>query len=136
MGALLSYVLGQSVTVSGNRYSVVRRIGEGGFSYVYLVRQGGKKYALKRMLMQIQEQELAAEKEIEAHGLVKHPNVIPLLAYDIRPEGLHKRSRGASGVSVLLARNGAGSDREVVSSGRGENLGAVSECLLWCSSFP
>ena len=51
-------------------------------------------------------------------------------------EGLHKRSRGASGVSVLLARNGAGSDREVVSSGRGENLGAVSECLLWCPSFP
>ncbi|XP_065185561.1 serine/threonine-protein kinase 16-like [Sycon ciliatum] len=91
MGAIISYFFGQRLKVAGNDYQVVKRIGEGGFSFVFLVRHGGKKYALKRMLIQIDEQEEAAHNEIEAHGLVDHPNVMPLVAHSIAERGCTSR---------------------------------------------
>lgn len=87
MGVVISYLFGQRVKVSGRDYQVVRKVGEGGFSFVFLVRSGGRKYALKRMLIQIEEQESAAQNEIAAHGLVDHPNVMPLVAHDVKVRG-------------------------------------------------
>lgn len=49
MGALWSLLFGERVRVEGINYRIVRRIGEGGFSYVSLVRGGdGAEYALVR----------------------------------------------------------------------------------------
>ena len=87
MGLIFSYLFGQRVKVEGRDYQIIRRIGEGGFSFVYLVRSGGRKYALKRMLIQLDEQETAAQNEIAAHRIVDHPNVMPLVAHAVKEKG-------------------------------------------------
>lgn len=38
-----------AITIKGNKYKIIRLLGEGGFSYVYLVTQSNDSYALKKI---------------------------------------------------------------------------------------
>ena len=50
MGNLFAFFVRPAVTVAGERYTIVRRLGEGGYSVVELVRdRHGAEFALKRI---------------------------------------------------------------------------------------
>eukprot|EP00002_Diphylleia_rotans_P013170 TRINITY_DN2566_c0_g1_i1.p1 TRINITY_DN2566_c0_g1~~TRINITY_DN2566_c0_g1_i1.p1 ORF type:complete len:315 (-),score=58.39 TRINITY_DN2566_c0_g1_i1:532-1476(-) len=75
------------VVIDGKRYRTLQLLGEGGFSFVYLVEElsSGKRYALKKILAQDREQIESAHQEIEVHKIFgKHPNVLKLLGYTTR----------------------------------------------------
>uniref|UniRef100_A0A1D1XVE2 non-specific serine/threonine protein kinase n=1 Tax=Anthurium amnicola TaxID=1678845 RepID=A0A1D1XVE2_9ARAE len=100
---------GGDVWINENRFRIVRQLGEGGFAYVYLVKevvadgsQGGaggglaaKKlknpshvsddgmYALKKVLIQTEEQLELVRQEIRVSSLFSHPNLLPLLDHAI-----------------------------------------------------
>lgn len=91
------------VWINENRYRIVRQLGEGGFAYVYLVKEiktaaeedSGKKfkdpshvsdngmYAMKKVLIQNNEQLELVRKEIHVSSLFSHPNLLPLLDHAI-----------------------------------------------------
>ncbi|XP_047333090.1 serine/threonine-protein kinase 16-like [Impatiens glandulifera] len=98
---------GGDVWINENRFRVVRQLGEGGFAYVYLVKEvrnesatasdGGisKKfkgsshvsddgtYAMKKVLIQNNEQLDLVREEIRVSSLFNHPNLLPLLDHAI-----------------------------------------------------
>ncbi|KAF3971316.1 hypothetical protein ACB098_04G088000 [Castanea mollissima] len=100
---------GGDVWINDNRFRVVRQLGEGGFSYVFLVKEvladsasasgGGsglaKKvkdpshladdgtYAMKKVLIQNTEQLELVREEIRVSSLFSHPNLLPLLDHAI-----------------------------------------------------
>ncbi|KAL9658337.1 hypothetical protein ABK040_015657 [Willaertia magna] len=70
------------IDICGESYKVVKLLDEGGFSFVFLVKNinTGEPYALKRLLIQDQAQEVQAKKEIDVmRKLGKHENVINLI---------------------------------------------------------
>jgi serine/threonine kinase 16 len=97
----------EEVTVERTRFAVQRPLGEGGFSYVYLVREvpdaRGQDFALKRVLLQDGQDEdededegdgrsgparfgnSAVEREIAVMRALDHPNVLPLLRAEVDP---------------------------------------------------
>ena len=84
MGGWLSslFCLNQ-VQVGGNSYRVVRRVGEGAFSFVDLVSdRAGRQMALKRIEIAYSEQEHAVMHEISVYQRLSHPNIITLLNHD------------------------------------------------------
>ncbi|XP_003389271.2 PREDICTED: serine/threonine-protein kinase 16-like [Amphimedon queenslandica] len=88
MGALWSLLFGRTLSINGESYRVVRRIGEGGFSYVDLVRgRNGEQFALKQLLIQVEEQRESVEREIYMHQTVTHPNVLQLVDSQITEQG-------------------------------------------------
>ncbi|XP_059642091.1 uncharacterized protein LOC132284050 [Cornus florida] len=98
---------GADVWINENRFRVVRQLGEGGFAHVYLVKEvltdsssasgGGiaKKfkdpsqasddgtYAMKKVLIQSNEQLELVREEIHVSSLFSHPNLLPLLDHAI-----------------------------------------------------
>nr|DAD35165.1 TPA_asm: hypothetical protein HUJ06_005805 [Nelumbo nucifera] len=99
---------GEDVWINDNRFKILRQLGEGGFSYVYLVKEvvedvagdgggGGirKKikdssfvsddgtYAMKKVLIQTNEQLELVREEIRVSSLFSHPNLLPLLDHAI-----------------------------------------------------
>ncbi|KAK9118766.1 hypothetical protein Scep_016859 [Stephania cephalantha] len=98
---------GGDVWINENRFRVVRQLGEGGFAYVYLVKEivvgtesasgggVGKKfkdpshvsddgtYAMKKVLIQNNEQLELVREEIRVSSLFSHPNLLPLLDHAI-----------------------------------------------------
>jgi serine/threonine kinase 16 len=68
----------ESVIINGKTFIILRCLGEGGFSYVYLVRDpiNNAQFALKRMRIQLKEQEQYLKKEIEAHRLVSNSRFV------------------------------------------------------------
>ena len=108
----------EEVTVERTRFAVQRPLGEGGFSYVYLVREvpdaRGQDFALKRVLLQDGEDEdedededdgrsgparfgnSAVEREIAVMRALDHPNVLPLLRAEVEPCHPRDASNGAS----------------------------------------
>ncbi|XVE56731.1 hypothetical protein DITRI_Ditri04bG0034500 [Diplodiscus trichospermus] len=97
---------GGDVWINENRFRIVRQLGEGGFAYVYLVKEvvsdsssvsGGlaKKvkdashlsddgtYAMKKVLIQNNEQLELVREEIRVSSLFSHPNLLPLLDHAI-----------------------------------------------------
>ncbi|XP_068642434.1 uncharacterized protein [Aristolochia californica] len=97
---------GGDVWINENRFRVVRQLGEGGFAYVYLVKEVhtessasaggiGKKfkdpslvsedgtYAMKKVLIQNTEQLELVREEIRVSSLFNHPNLLPLLDHAI-----------------------------------------------------
>ncbi|KAF2325490.1 hypothetical protein GH714_029511 [Hevea brasiliensis] len=101
---------GADVWINENRFRIVRQLGEGGFAYVYLVKEvvtdssaspggggGGlaKKvkdtshisddgtYAMKKVLIQNNEQLELVREEIRVSSLFSHPNLLPLLDHAI-----------------------------------------------------
>lgn len=71
------YSRSATLKINGRSYNIDRLLGEGGFSFVYLITDttSGRRYALKK----IQSAEGLALKEIEAYRRFKHPNIIQLL---------------------------------------------------------
>ncbi|KAA8542340.1 hypothetical protein F0562_023524 [Nyssa sinensis] len=98
---------GGDVWINENRFRIVRQLGEGGFAYVYLVKEvltdsssasgGGiaKKfkdpshvsddgtYAMKKVIIQNNEQLELVREEIRVSSLFSHPNLLPLLDHAI-----------------------------------------------------
>ena len=86
-GLLLEYIyqflsFNERIWVNGKEYKVTRQLGEGGFGFVFLVKEKdayGDPKALKRIRTQLPEHEMRALNEIAAHNAVNSPNVIKLL---------------------------------------------------------
>ncbi|XP_077236644.1 uncharacterized protein LOC143878226 [Tasmannia lanceolata] len=93
---------GMDVWINENRFRIVRQLGEGGFAYVFLVKEvntdgGGvaKKfkdpshvsddgmYAMKKVLIQTNEQLELVRQEIQVSSQFSHPNLLPLLDHAI-----------------------------------------------------
>ena len=70
-----------TIKVNERSLKVVKLLAEGGFSFVYLVEEKGSKYALKKVLAQLEEQSALAKWEIEVHKAFKHPNLVPIKAF-------------------------------------------------------
>ncbi|KAI5069961.1 hypothetical protein GOP47_0014304 [Adiantum capillus-veneris] len=91
---------GADVWINDRRFKLVRTLGEGGFSFVYLVKEqpGGRPgkqpsnpsltsddglYALKKVVIQTEEQLELVKKEIQTTSLFNHPNLLPLIDHAI-----------------------------------------------------
>ncbi|KAJ7564916.1 hypothetical protein O6H91_02G039300 [Diphasiastrum complanatum] len=91
---------GADVWVNERRFKILKQIGEGGFAFVYLVKeqQGGHPaklpkhpkyiaddglYALKKVIIQTDEQLDLVQQEIHVSSLFNHPNLLPLLEHSI-----------------------------------------------------
>lgn len=70
---------GTTISIGSRQLRIVRLLAEGGFSFVYLVESGSEKFALKKVLCQLEEQSTAARWEIKVHREIKHPNCMPLI---------------------------------------------------------
>jgi len=77
-----------SVNVEGEKYSIIRQIGEGGFSTIDLAENARtkQKVAIKRITCHSIEDQNAAKFEIEVHKKHQHENIIRLLASQIDGE--------------------------------------------------
>ncbi|KAL7588919.1 hypothetical protein Lser_V15G36690 [Lactuca serriola] len=100
---------GADVWFNDNRFKIVRELGEGGFAYVFLVREaftdasasGASKkfkdpshisdgtYAMKKVLIHNNDQLELVKEEIRVSSLFSHPNLQPLLYYAIIPVKIH-----------------------------------------------
>ncbi|KNA11866.1 hypothetical protein SOVF_131160 [Spinacia oleracea] len=97
---------GGDVWINENRFKIVRQLGEGGFAYVFLVKEvvtdasaasGGLSnklkdpsfisddgtYAMKKVLIQNTEQLELVREETRVSSLFTHPNLLPLLDHAI-----------------------------------------------------
>nr|ODN77320.1 NAK protein kinase [Cryptococcus depauperatus CBS 7841] len=71
-----------TLKINGRQYKVEKLLGEGGFSFVYLVRDlsSDRLYALKKILVTSgQEGVKEAMREVEAYRRFQHPNIIRIL---------------------------------------------------------
>jgi serine/threonine kinase 16 len=86
----LYYATGQlkledkTVYLHGRTLKVLRLLGEGGYSFVYLVRDAemGEEFALKKMLCQSSEHLQLAKREIDTMHAFRHPHLLELLDSD------------------------------------------------------
>jgi serine/threonine kinase 16 len=90
---------GEEVAVGPRRLRVLRKLGEGGYSFVYLAREilpaqaagqppaAGQLFALKKVLAAGREQLAAARHEVEVTRRLDHPNLLPLLDAEVAPAG-------------------------------------------------
>ncbi|KAG9137140.1 hypothetical protein Leryth_011953 [Lithospermum erythrorhizon] len=105
LNSLYEAVNGQGdVWINENRFRVVRQLGEGGFAFVFLVKQvvsdpsnvgfsnklkdpsfisDDGTYAMKKVLIQNTEQLELVREEIRVSSLFTHPNLLPLLDHAI-----------------------------------------------------
>lgn len=91
--------IGTDVHVGTRRLRLAGQLGEGGFAFVYRVREisgddqssspkhraPDNLYALKKVLVQTTEQRELVEAEIDASSRFHHPNILPLLEHAIVP---------------------------------------------------
>ncbi|CAK5269738.1 unnamed protein product [Mycena citricolor] len=82
--ALSSCVCQQSakVKINGRTFKIIRVLGEGGFSFVYLAQDehSGRQFALKKIRCPTgQDGVKEAMREVEAYRRFKHPNIIRIL---------------------------------------------------------
>ncbi|GER38621.1 serine/threonine protein kinase 3 [Striga asiatica] len=106
------------VWINENRFRIVRQLGEGGFAYVYLVKEllpdpsnpsngiaakikdpthvsGDGTYAMKKVLIQNCEQLELVREEIRVSSQFSHPNLLPLLDHaiiEVKEENYVKKS--------------------------------------------
>ncbi|KAI3978066.1 hypothetical protein MKX01_032443 [Papaver californicum] len=105
---------GGDVWINENRFRILKQIGEGGFAYVYLVKEIGTEssssggsfrkkfkdpslisddgtYAMKKVLIQNNDQLNLVKQEVHVSSMFSHPNLLPLLDHAIiavkAPEG-------------------------------------------------
>ncbi|GMH43610.1 hypothetical protein BSKO_11532 [Bryopsis sp. KO-2023] len=92
----LSTLPAQDIFFSNRKFRVIQQLGEGGYSFVYLVKElptvdalhvHCQRYALKKMLVSTGEQLINAQQEIDVLRQSRHPHIIPLLEASIVPEG-------------------------------------------------
>ncbi|KAI0805987.1 kinase-like domain-containing protein [Irpex lacteus] len=82
--ALSSCICQQSakIKINGRTFKIVKVLGEGGFSFVYLAQDehSGRQFALKKIRCPSgQEDVRQAMREVEAYRRFKHPNIIRIL---------------------------------------------------------
>ncbi|CCM04252.1 uncharacterized protein FIBRA_06419 [Fibroporia radiculosa] len=82
--ALSSCICQQSakVKINGRTFKIVRVLGEGGFSFVYLAEDehSGRQFALKKIRCPSGHEDVRqAMREVEAYRRFKHPNIIRIL---------------------------------------------------------
>ncbi|CAL9079839.1 unnamed protein product [Musa acuminata var. zebrina] len=97
---------GGDVWINENRFRIVRQLGEGGFAYVFLVKEvvadgaaglarnksidpshisDHGTYAMKKVIIQTEEQLELVKQEIRVSSLFNHPNLLPLLDHVVIP---------------------------------------------------
>lgn len=93
-----------SLRINGRSYKILRLLGEGGFSYVYLVQSPGDPtlYALKKIRCPFGQESVAqALKEVEAYSLFSpHPNIIHAIDHEVAKE--RGGDEGSKTVYILL----------------------------------
>lgn len=93
-----------SLRINGRSFKILRLLGEGGFSYVYLVQSPGDPtlYALKKIRCPFgQESVSLALKEVEAYSLFSpHPNIIHAIDHAVESE--RGSEAGMKTVYILL----------------------------------
>ncbi|KAI0833314.1 Pkinase-domain-containing protein [Trametes gibbosa] len=70
------------VKINGRTFKIIRVLGEGGFSFVYLVEDehSGRQFALKKIRCPSGNEDVRqAMREVEAYRRFKHPNIIRIL---------------------------------------------------------
>src|ERR1700760_5062053 len=76
--------------INSRSFKILRLLGEGGFSYVYLVEDTSTHalYALKKIRCPFGEESVSrALREVEAHKLfAPHPNIIPAIDHSVATE--------------------------------------------------
>eukprot|EP00877_Chromochloris_zofingiensis_P009930 jgi/Chrzof1/5190/Cz15g15140.t1 len=84
----------EDVTLNDRSFRVLKQLGEGGYAFVYLVREVPTAhsslvepdvYALKKVIAATGEQLTNAKREIEFMQLFRHPNLLPLLQHAVLP---------------------------------------------------
>lgn len=94
-----------ALKINGRSYKILRLLGEGGFSYVYLVQSppNPQLYALKKIRCPFgQESVSLALKEVEAYSLfTPHPNIIHAIDHAVVSDS-PSRDPGAKTVYILL----------------------------------
>ncbi|KAK0260034.1 hypothetical protein B0A54_09520 [Friedmanniomyces endolithicus] len=92
-----------SLRINGRSFKILRLLGEGGFSYVYLVQSPGDPtlYALKKIRCPFgQESVTQALKEVEAYSLFSpHPNIIHAIDHSVESD---RGDEGNKTVYILL----------------------------------
>ncbi|TKA83811.1 hypothetical protein B0A55_00010 [Friedmanniomyces simplex] len=92
-----------SLRINGRSFKILRLLGEGGFSYVYLVQSPGDStlYALKKIRCPFgQESVTQALKEVEAYSLFSpHPNIIHAIDHSVESD---RGDEGSKTVYILL----------------------------------
>lgn len=71
-----------TLKINGRSYKIEKLLGEGGFAFVYLIRDesSGRAYALKKILVTSGEEGVKeAMREVEAYRRFRHPNIIQVL---------------------------------------------------------
>ncbi|KAJ8605481.1 hypothetical protein MRB53_041426 [Persea americana] len=93
-----------SLRLNGRSFKILRLLGEGGFSYVYLVQSPGDPtlYALKKIRCPFGQESVAqALKEVEAYSLfTPHPNIIHAIDHEVQTE--RGAEPGSKTVYILL----------------------------------
>lgn len=91
-----------SLRINGRSFKILRLLGEGGFSYVYLVQSPGDPtlYALKKIRCPFGQESVShALKEVEAYSLfAPHPNIIHAVDHAVESE----RGAGAGEKTVYI----------------------------------
>jgi len=94
-----------ALKLNGRSFKILRLIGEGGFSYVYLVQSPSNPqlYALKKIRCPFGEESVPlALKEVEAYTLfTPHPNIIHAIDHAVVSDS-PSRDQGAKTVYILL----------------------------------
>ncbi|KAL0488881.1 serine/threonine-protein kinase [Acrasis kona] len=83
----------KSVEINGERYRVLKLLDEGGFSYVFIVRNSaGEEFALKKLLIQEEEAYRNAMREIKFMKLLTgHENIVSIIGDKVLQSGGGKR---------------------------------------------
>ncbi|GIZ43976.1 hypothetical protein CKM354_000718500 [Cercospora kikuchii] len=93
-----------SLKINGRSFKILRLLGEGGFSYVYLVQSPGDPtlYALKKIRCPFGEESVSlALKEVEAYSLfTPHPNIIHAIDHAVETD--RGGDAGSKTVYILL----------------------------------
>ncbi|KAK6902962.1 hypothetical protein I203_108223 [Kwoniella mangroviensis CBS 8507] len=90
-----------TLKVNGRQYKIEKLLGEGGFSFVYLIRDlySDRLYALKKILITSgQEGVKEAMREVEAYRRFRHPNIIKIL------DSAVVQDEGGEGKIIYLVR--------------------------------
>jgi serine/threonine kinase 16 len=103
--------------INSRSFKILRLLGEGGFSYVYLVEDNSTHalYALKKIRCPFgQESVEQALKEVEAYALfAPHPNIIPSIDHSVASD---KNDPGAKTVYILLPYYRRGNLQDVINA--------------------
>ncbi|KAJ3308724.1 Serine/threonine-protein kinase 16 [Boothiomyces sp. JEL0838] len=83
-----TYFVPQTITLNHRQLVIQSSLGEGGFSFVYLVKdkKDGKLFALKQIKIQLEEQQKLLLQEIEAHKKVRSDHVLKLFDSELKKE--------------------------------------------------